>query len=341
MRVLVVHSGHGFSTKDVGDGVCAGLRANGVDVFEYPLHQTFEMAELLVGAAKVMGISDVYPDPIDLGTMGIPGFAMAKQVQWVVFIHGLQMPASIPATLRRGGYKTALYCTESPYQTNTEANLAQFYDVIFTSERNAVSLFTNNRPDTVHYLPHAWNPTRHTPAGDAADPCDVFFCGTRYPERDALLNGVDWTGINVVDKTLDYTKEKNTAALLMQTVENGTVAAHYRSAKISLNHHRQITDFMGKETIAPGAAESLNPRAYEVPACGGFLISDQRAELADIFGSSVPTYTDSASLERLIRYFLSHEDERRLLAGRQAAAVQAHSWAHRARTLTNILGGYA
>jgi spore maturation protein CgeB len=337
MRTCLVHSGHGFSTKDVGDGIAAGLRANGVEVFEYPLHLTFEMAELLVSAAKTIGIAPEggYPDPIYLGTMGIPGYAMAKRVDLVLFVHGLNVPASIPETLRRGGYRTALYCTESPYETDTEASAAQFYDVVFTSERHAPRLFTNNRPDTVHYLPHAYNPATHTPDGPRADPCDVFFCGTRYPERDALLSGVDWTGINVVDKTLDYQRQ-DMAKALSQIVENGVAASYYRSAKISLNQHRQITDFETRTTIIAGSAESLNPRAYEVPACGGFLLSDERAELGEIFGDSVPTYTDSASLSRLIRYYLAHEDERLALAGRQAKAVQSHSWAHRARTMIDL-----
>jgi spore maturation protein CgeB len=337
MRICLIAPGHAFSTLDVFTGIAAGLRANGAEVFEYPLYQTFETMELIVGAAKVMGIAPEggYPDPVYLGTMGIPGFVMAKRADLVLFVHGLQMPASIPATLRRGGYPTALFCTESPYQTAAEANAAQFYDWVFTSERAAVRLFTNNPPARVHYIPHAWNPHTHTPRGKREIGCDVFFCGTRYPERDRLLSGVDWEGINVIDKSLDYTKE-STPALLDKIVPNRQAAAHYRSAKISLNHHRQVADFISNDTIPLGSAESLNPRAYEVPACGGFLVSDQRAELGDVFGDSVPTYTDSGSLEHLIRYFLSHEDERRTLAGRQRAAIQSHSWTHRTRTMLDL-----
>lgn len=337
MRVCLVHSGHGFSTIDVGHGIAAGLRANGVEVCEYPLHQTFESMELMVGAAKMMGIAPEggYPDPVHLGTMGIPGFVMAKRVDVVLFVHGLNVPPSIPETLRRGGYTTALYCTESPYETDKEADVAQFYDWVFTSERAAVALFGNTRPDRIHYIPHAYNPATHTADGPRAEPCDVFFCGTRYPERDALLNGVDWTGIQVVDKSLDYVRESK-VALLPKIVENTVAASYYRSARISLNAHRQIRDFTTQTTIAPGAAESLNPRAYEVPACGGFLISDARAELTDIYGDAVPTYTDSGSLEHLIRYYLTHEDERAALAGRQAAAVRAHSWTHRTRTMLDL-----
>lgn len=342
MKVLVVQSGHGFSTKDVGDGLITGLRANGVTVFEYPLMDTLESMDLIVGAARMMDIAPPkgYPDVYQLASMGIPGYAMAKGVEAVIFVHGLNVPASIPATLRRGGYTTALLCTESPYQTDQEANLAQFYDVVFTNERAAVGLFVNNRPDTVRYLAHAYNPLIHTPKGETAEPCDVFFCGTRFPERNALLSGVNWTGINYVERTLDYGDGRPKAELLAQITPNDRTAAYYRSAKISLCHHRTTMHVGSGAQITPGFAESLNPRCYEIPACGGFLISDARAELFDVFGNSVPTYTDTASLETLIRYYLAHDEERDSLRARQFAAVQPHTWTERARDMLAVLASY-
>lgn len=339
MRVLVVAPGHAFSTLDVHDGLCAGLRANGVEVVEYPLCETLETMDLIVGAARVMDIAPAngYPDVYQLAAMGIPGLAMAKRVEAVIVVHGLNVPASIPATLRRGGYTTALVCTESPYQIGQERQIAQFYDLVFTNERASVADFTLNRPDAVHYLPHAWHPERHTPEGPAADPCDVVFIGTRFPERAALLDGVNWDGIAYVERTLDYSSGKSAAELLPQITPNAQTAALYRSAKIALCHHRTTAEAGSGAHIAAGAAESLNPRCYEVPACGGFLISDARAELSDLFGDSVPTYTDSASLERVIRYYLAHEDERGALARRQRAAILRHSWTERARDVLAAL----
>lgn len=337
MKVLVVAPGHAFSTRDVHDGLCAGLRANGVTVYEYPLMETLESMELIVGAARLMEI-DVpsgYPDVFHLATMGIPGYAMAKQVEMVIFVHGLNVPATIPIALARGGYTTAMLCTESPYQTDQEANLAQFYHVIFTNERIAVPLFINNRPDRVHYIPHAYNPVVHTPEGVRADPCDVFFVGTRFPERNALLSSVDWTGIHYVERTLDYGDGTPKAELLAQITPNAETAAHYRSAKISLCHHRTTMHVGSGQHITH--AESLNPRCYEIPACGGFLVSDARAELFDVFGDCVPTYTDSVSLERTIRYYLAHPEERDDLRARQQAAIARHSWAERARDMLGIL----
>src|SRR4029079_16418877 len=79
MRIVLIAPGHIFSTLDVFTGIAAGLRANGVTVYEYPLHRTFEAMELMVGAAEQMGIAPEggYPDPTELATMGIPGYVMA------------------------------------------------------------------------------------------------------------------------------------------------------------------------------------------------------------------------------------------------------------------------
>lgn len=342
MRVFVIAPGHAFSTLDVCHGLVAGLEANGVETIEFPLHDTLESMDLLVGAAKHLQIAPPhgYPDPLLLASAGIPGLVMARQPDWVIAIHGQNIPPTIPVVLRRGGYRTALLCTESPYQTaQFERDRAQHYDVVLTTERTAPALFDLNAH--AYYLPHAWHPARHTPDGPRAEPCDVYLCGTRYPERAALLDSVDWSGIDLRDHTLHYQNGQTPIEILSQVQDNATVATHYRAARISLNHHRASVDFQTDARIPAGSAESLNPRAYEVPACGGFLISDARAELDDLFGESVPTYTDAASLERLIRYYLAHEAERRALAARQHAAIAAHSWTQRARTLMTILAAHA
>lgn len=103
MRVLVVESGHGFSTKDVGDGLIAGLVSAGAEVYKYPLLYALEEMEMMTGAAKEQGVIPPggIPDVFQLASNGIPGAAMAKQVDAVIFVHGFNVPISIPVTLRR------------------------------------------------------------------------------------------------------------------------------------------------------------------------------------------------------------------------------------------------
>jgi spore maturation protein CgeB len=240
----------------------------------------------------------------------------------------------------RGGYLTALLCTESPYQTiDREQHDSAVYDLTFTCDRAAVPLFKRSRAGSVYYLAHAYDPGVHQPGEpDPSKVCDVFFCGTRFPERTALLDGIDWTGIDLRDKSVRYDQHATLEEISAQVVPNTTAAAWYRSAKININHHRTIKHPKEAAEIGAGEAESLNPRAYEIAACGGFQVCDRsRPELFDVFGGSVPTYTDSASLEHLIRYYLTHTEEREALRQRQYQAVLHHSWKERAKEVLLVL----
>jgi hypothetical protein len=343
MKILVIQPGHAYSTADVCDGLVWGLRANGADVYEYPLLGTLQVAEALVGAAKSIYAlgpdDDRYPSAFDLAAAGIPGVAMARGVDACIVVTGSNLPYTIPITLRRGGIPTALLCTESPYLTHKrERHDAAVYDLVFTNDRAALPLFDRGPAGRVHYLPHAYHPQRHTPDGSRAEPCDVYFVGTRFPERDALLGGVDWGGVDFRDHSLRYAEAVDRADITAQVTPNADAASHYRAAAISLNHHRTAVDFTSGDYAGP--VHSLGPRAYEISACGGFqLCDDARPELDEVFGGTVPTYRagDSADLEQKIRHYLSIPGTREQLARAQMEAVAPHRWDARARHLLEVL----
>lgn len=340
MRVLVVAPGHAFSTIDVFDGLVYGLRSHGVDTKTFPLHETLEIVAVMIEHTKRANALPAYPSPHDMACAGIPGLCMAYGITHCIVVNGENVPPSIPATLRRGGIVTALLCTESPYQTTTrERYMSRLYDVTFTNERAALPLFTETPAARVFYLPHAYHPERHTRDGAQGEAADVFFCGTRFPERAALLDGVDWSGIAFHDRTVWLSDGEDPLITLSRTMPNTEVAAHYRSARISLNHHRTTGDLRAQTQISD-PVQSLGPRAYEIPACGGFMLcDDSRAELRDVFGDTVPTYDagDPASLERQIRHYLTHPDQRDALRDAQYEAVRPHHWRARAASILDIL----
>ena len=343
MKILVIQPGHAYSTADVCDGLVWGLRANGADVYEYPLLHTLQIAEALVGAGKMLralGPDDErYPSAFDLAAAGIPGVAMARGVDACIVVTGSNLPYTIPITLRRGGIPTALLCTESPYLTaKRERHDAAVYDLVFTNDRAALPLFDRGPAGRVHYLPHAYHPQRHTPDGPRADPCDVYFVGTRFPEREALLGGADWSGVDFRDHSVRYDPDADFAEMAQQIRPNADVASHYRAAAISLNHHRTAVDFTSGEYSGP--VHSIGPRAYEIPACGGFqLCDDARPELDEVFAGTVPTYRagDPADLARQVRHYLSSPSTRERLAAAQREAVAPHRWDIRARQVLDIL----
>jgi spore maturation protein CgeB len=118
--------------------------------------------------------------------------------------------------------------------------------------------------------------------------------------------------------------------------ENATTAALYRRAKIGLNLHRTSKGF-GRGAPRIAHAESLNPRAYELAASGCFQISDARAEIAEVFGGAVPTFTTPDDLTRRIRGYLANPDVRDHLAAAAQRAVQGHTFAARAQQITEDL----
>lgn len=346
MKILVIHPGDGFSTSDVYDGLVWGLRQSGATVYEYNLMAELELAGMMYEAFKdkceAAGETPPDLDVFAYAARGVVMQAVNRGVTHAIAVTGSKLPWAIPYTLRtKMGVTTALICTESPYlTTEREQHDAALYDVVFTNDRAAPPLFTRNDPATVHYLPHAYHPGRHTPDGPAAEPCDVRFVGTIFPERAALLDAVDWRGLDADIRGVRYGAGVNPRELLAQVTPNAQTAALYRGAGIVLNHHRTIRHPGDAAHIAPREAESLGPRAYEIAACGAFQLSDDsRPELIDVFGGSVATYRagDAADLERQIRHYHRLPGVREAMARAAWEAVRPHHWGARAAQILDVL----
>lgn len=76
----------------------------------------------------------------------------------------------------------------------------------------------------------------------------------------------------------------------------------------------------------------IKGRNFEVPGCGGFLLSERVEGLEDYYniGKEVECFDDMNSLIEKIHYYLSHEDERSTiaLAGYKRTLLE-HTYAHR------------
>lgn len=341
MKVLCIHPGHLFATTDVFDGLCAGLRANGVEPVEYRFDRTARLFYALVKGAEYSGA--IVPDADAsasefarwLGASDALAMALDQEVAAVIVVNGLLVPPERMVLLRKLGIPVACIGTEAPYQTDRELQVAPAYTHWFTNERREVWRFS--RMTHAVYLPHAYNPERHTPGparpGRASD---VVFVGSGFPERRSLVQGVDWSTINLVLRgTLWDGKAQGEGA-----ISNSEACNWYRGARIVLNHHRTSTYHANDQHIAANSAESLGPRAYEIAACKApQLCDDSRPEYREVFGDAAVTYRagDSADLERLIRHYLAHDDERLALAAAQHEAVMPHSWQSRAADVLNAL----
>ena len=80
----------------------------------------------------------------------------------------------------------------------------------------------------------------------------------------------------------------------------------------------------------------VNQRVFDVPATGGFLLTDKREQLNDLFDpeTEVVQYADAEELADLARFYLSHDRQRSRISERAGQRVLAeHTYRHRLTAL--------
>ena len=252
----------------------------------------------------------------------------------LIIIDGSSLHKDAWEWFRRLGVPTIVVGTESPYQDKFITHIAQLASKSFTNE-----LITSKKTG-IEYLPVGYDSEAHHPMMvDTSYRKDVVFIGSGFPERVSMLDGVNWYGIdfefyghyqiNEDSKLAPYYKDTN--------VPNAEAALYYNGAKISLNLNRISVDYDGNATIPE--AVSLSPRAYEIAACGGFMISQYRPEIDSIFDDLVPTFNTSEELNELVHYWLRKEkDKERMEIGEALSEiVKPHSYIERAKRILRAI----
>lgn len=336
MRLLVTHPGASCSTHDCYVALTEALRADGIGVAEFRLdnriQRTHDFLHYLWRRQKRETPERVWPRPtagdvLYQASAGLVERALQRECAGVLVVTGMFVQPDALVLARRAGLRVWLYCTETPYDLEHELKLAALADGVWTNERTAVEVL-RTACASVAYLPHGWRPGMHdvAQASDVNVPAhDVVFVGSYFPERVALLKAVDWTGIDLglYGMTEMLPKQSRLHAFVKGDITpNDRTAALYRRARVGLNLYRRLP------ADVP-AAESLNPRAYELAAAGVVTVSEPRAEVAEVFGNAVPTFTTAAELERCVRALLAHPGQRQAYAARAQAAVQGATWAVR------------
>jgi spore maturation protein CgeB len=345
LRILVIHPGASWSTADVFDGLTYGLQQHGVTVIPYRLDTRIELSHRVLHAhwrkKRQQDAALPKPNQADIAYhAGADALAMAlrEQVDVVLVVSAMLLHPDVIVLMKRAGLRVTVLFTESPYDHEHELKVAALVDGCWTNERSMVAAFRQVNA-CAGYLPHGWHPSKHAPGPQPEDAQvaahDVVFVGSGFPERIQFFNHVDWTGIDLGLYGSWSTRELEPwlhPCIKGTVVANTTAAALYRRAKIGLNLYRSRN---GRRLKVHG--ESLSPRAYELAACGAFSISDYRAEVPEVFGAAVPTFTTPAEAGQVIRQWLADDAGRATVAASLPALVAEASWVPRAATVLGDL----
>ncbi len=336
-RVLLVLPFYGGSLP-VGRYCALGLKEAGclVEIFESP---DFFPA---FSALKGLNIAQDRLDFLENSFLQHVGQAVMAKVEafapdLVLAMAQAPLPRQTLKRLRKDGVPTAMWFVEDFRLFTYWRAFAPFYDIFAVIQREPfLGELAAMGVDNALYLPLAAQPDFHKPLSLNAEERKRFgsalsFMGAGYPNRRALFR--EFTRH---DFKIWGTEWEEDAALAPLVQANGArispedTVRIYNASDINLNVHSSV-----RPEAEIQAGDFVNPRTFEVAACGAFQLVDKRALLPELFAEDeLATFGGKAELHAQIERYLRDPEARAEMAGKARARVLTdHTYAQRMRAL--------
>lgn len=246
-------------------------------------------------------------------------------------------PATI-AALRERGARTACWWLNDPFQFERGAGIAPAYDFFFSNCACSARRHTSSGLRAAHLAHAAYEPVHHPmPLSDRERntlASEVCFLGDWGPVRQGILSQLS----RKVDLRIwgPWRKHLTPRDRLWSRIEDGyftpeQMARVLSATKVAINLHSWF-----------GYYESgLNPRTFEVPACGAAQVCDWKTDLDQHFeiGREIMTYRTGEELEGILRELLKNDPGCNDLAQAGLRRVQAdHTYRARMERMLELAG---
>jgi len=298
---------------------------------------------------------DILADPVAYNVIHSTMLMRHKGFTHAMFIGGLNVPDFILESMH--GVKSVIVSTEDPHSFDPMKRRLDKIDYYFTNER---SIASSGRWKNVHYCPTAacthscgiYSPDTL----DAKYRSDVLFLGALYPNRMRMLEEiipfVERNGLTMkVCGHVGYMPRSSPLWKYVfdaRTIPHEETVKYYNGSRAVINILRDVRwNARTKSKKNPYNrsrfdAESLNPRAYEVPLCGGLMfLDDSRPEARETFTDrEVVFFSDAESLAAGIGKYLIGDGAKDVDSMKAAAfskVLQGHTYLHRMRTILETL----
>src|SRR3989344_5306290 len=255
----------------------------------------------------------------------------------VLVLKGEVLEPSTIGSLKKRGIRTANWCMDSPfhplYSSSKVVKSIKLYDSFFTPVRDMEKRLRSLGFPNARFLPFGCDPEIHRPVELSQAEREVFgsnvcFIGTYYPERESLLSGMEKFGMKIWGNEWQNCETEALKKCAMMRPANGLdMARVFSASKIAIGTHQEQS--MG----------SLTMRAFEAPACGGFMLVDDRPDLRLFYAKNeMASYRTKKEMLNLIDYYLRNEKERKTMAQRaRKKAIQKHTYVHRIKQMLKDL----
>jgi spore maturation protein CgeB len=342
LRIAVVGPIYGGSLPITGFVVRA-LESLGHHVrwLDHSVHAaSYHQLDLLKNAQHRMALQNKYAEMLSRVTMA----QLAEDPPDLVLALA-QAPLILPMLehLRRKRFMTAMWFVENSRHLTYWQQLAAGYDFWFVIQQEpCITSLRQAGAKEVRYLPMAADPSVHRPlelsqAEREEYGSDLSFVGAGYANRRSIfprLRGHDWTFKlwgNEWEGAADLTSvlQRNGAR-----IDTDTCLKVFNGSAVNLNLHSWAGAGFDPE------GDFVNPRTFELAACGAFQIADRRALMPDLFTENeVAVVSSPDDLPREIARWLRDPEQRTTMAAKARQRVLAeHTYTHRMRDLLSQIG---
>ena len=208
------------------------------------------------------------------------------------------------------------------------------YDYFFTIQRGEFfKKLSSIGAENHYYLPQACLPSMHKEISLSIEErnkysADVSFMGAGYFNRaqsfprlldyDFKIWGTEWDLGSILGSRIQNNNKR---------LKSDNIVKIYNAAKINLNLHSSSFH----EGVNP-VGDFVNPRTFEIAACGGFQLIDDRSELDDLMDpiKEIVTFSSINDLCEKVDYYLNNSDEAKVIAkcGKERV-LKEHTIQHR------------
>ncbi|WFS60924.1 glycosyltransferase [Pseudodesulfovibrio thermohalotolerans] len=337
LRILVILPLYGGSLP-IGRYAASALKQDGhlIEVFEAP---AFYPAYTALSDLKVTTDRLDYLQNSFLNVVSQSILAKVETFQPDLVLAMAQAPLNQQALkrLRRDGVATAMWFVEDYNLFTYWKAFAPLYDVFAVIQKGAFfeDLAAIGQPNAL-YLPLAAQPDFHrpmdlSPVERRKFGSEVSFMGAGYPNRrkafrelvnfDFKIWGTEWEGDHVLEPLVQLKGARVTPEECVKI---------FNATKINLNLHSSI---QADELVTFG--DFVNPRTFELAACGAFQLVDRRTLMPEAFAENeLATFSSMDELVENIEYFSSRPEERQAYADRgRARVLKDHTYAQRMNSL--------
>ncbi|NWF72675.1 MAG: glycosyltransferase [Nitrospirae bacterium] len=342
LRIAVVGPIYGGSLPITRHAVSA-LESLGHHVrwLDPSVHATsYHQLELLKNSQHRLALQSKYAEMLSRVTMA----QLAEDPPDLV-LSLAQAPLILPMLehLKRKRFLTAMWFVENYRHLTYWQQLAAGYDFWFVIQRDpCIAALKQAGAKEVRYLPMAADPSVHRPleltrAEREEYGSDVSFVGAGYANRRGIfprllkqewnfkLWGNEWGGATDLTSVL----QRNGAR-----IDTETCRKVFNASAVNLNLH----SWAGTGFDPDG--DFVNPRTFELAACGAFQLTDRRSLMPDLFTTNeVATLSSPDELPGEITRWLREPEQRLTMAEKARQRVLAdHTYVHRMRELLSRIG---